>query len=249
MDEFRTKLWKSLQFASSAYFARIFGPHVCPEIRTQLPQLEEIEVMCILGRKVTSAFTAMALGAPSLHFSCLAPRLTTALVLSSRLSRGLARQQKVFITPALVGGGSSGRRRSFSARAQRDEEAAAKAAALNVDAGAPTIFDKIVKREIPATVVYENVKVLAFRDINPQAPVHVVLIPKERDGLTQLSKASERNKDVLGELLFAAKVVAEQEGLVEGFRVVINDGPQGCQSVYHLHLHLLGGRQLKWPPG
>lgn len=131
-----------------------------------------------------------------------------------------------------------------------DEEAAAKAAAkANVDTGAPTIFDKIVSREIPATVVYENEKVLAFRDINPQAPVHVVLIPKQRDGLTQLSKATEGNKDVLGELLFAAKVVAEQEGLEEGFRVVINDGPNGCQSVYHLHLHLLGGRQLKWPPG
>jgi diadenosine tetraphosphate (Ap4A) HIT family hydrolase len=134
-------------------------------------------------------------------------------------------------------------------RARRDEEVEAKVAAENLDTSSPTIFDKIVSKEIPATIVYEDEKVLAFRDINPQAPVHVVLIPKKRDGLTQLSKASERNKDVLGELLYAAKLVAEQEGLQEGFRVVINDGPQGCQSVYHLHLHLIGGRQLKWPPG
>jgi diadenosine tetraphosphate (Ap4A) HIT family hydrolase len=134
-------------------------------------------------------------------------------------------------------------------RARRDEEVEAKIAAENLDTSSPTIFDKIVSKKIPATIVYEDEKVLAFRDINPQAPVHVVLIPKKRDGLTQLSKASERNKDVLGELLYAAKLVAEQEGLQEGFRVVINDGPQGCQSVYHLHLHLIGGRQLKWPPG
>lgn len=143
----------------------------------------------------------------------------------------------------------SGRVFSGLPRAQaRDEEAAAKVA-VGEDHGGPTIFDKIVSKEIPATIVYETEKVLAFRDINPQAPVHVVLIPKQRDGLTQLSKASERNKDVLGELLYAAKVVAEQEELEKGFRVVINDGPEGCQSVYHLHLHLLGGRQLKWPPG
>jgi len=141
--------------------------------------------------------------------------------------------------------------RAASVRAQpRDEEAAAKVAAATVDPGVPTIFDKIISKEIPATIVYETEKVLAFRDINPQAPVHVVLIPKKRDGLTQLSKATEGNKDVLGELLYAAKEVAEQEGLQpDGFRVVINDGPNGCQSVYHLHLHLLGGRQLKWPPG
>lgn len=134
-------------------------------------------------------------------------------------------------------------------RAQAGDEEAAAKVAVGTDQGGPTIFDKIVSKEIPATIVYETEKVLAFRDINPQAPVHVVLIPKQRDGLTQLSKASERNKDVLGELLYAAKVVAEQEELEKGFRVVINDGPDGCQSVYHLHLHLLGGRQLKWPPG
>ncbi|ONK61047.1 uncharacterized protein A4U43_C08F25690 [Asparagus officinalis] len=130
-----------------------------------------------------------------------------------------------------------------------DEEASARAAAASVDSGGPTIFDKIIAKEIPSTIVYEDEKVLAFRDINPQAPVHVVLIPKLRDGLTQLGKAEPRHSVILGHLLYTAKVVAEKEGILDGFRVVINNGPGGCQSVYHLHLHILGGRQMKWPPG
>ncbi|KAF5941089.1 hypothetical protein HYC85_022256 [Camellia sinensis] len=93
------------------------------------------------------------------------------------------------------------------------------------------------------------VPVLAFRDISPQAPTHIVIIPKVRDGLTGLSKAEERHCHILGRLLYTAKLVAKQEGLEEGFRIVINDGPNGCQSVYHLHVHLLGGRQMNWPPG
>eukprot|EP00253_Pinus_taeda_P009209 PITA_09209 len=92
-------------------------------------------------------------------------------------------------------------------------------------------------------------KVLAFRDIAPQAPTHIIIIPKVRDGLTGLSKAEERHEDILGHLLYTAKVIAKQEGLSDGFRIVINDGPTGCQSVYHLHIHLLGGRQMNWPPG
>ncbi|PHT55453.1 Histidine triad nucleotide-binding protein 2, mitochondrial [Capsicum baccatum] len=138
--------------------------------------------------------------------------------------------------------------RSYVAAAH-DEEAAARAAAVNADTGAPTIFDKIIAKEIPASVVYEDQKVLAFRDINPQAPVHVLVIPKSRDGLTELAKAEQRHEDILGHLLYAAKIVAEKEGIVDGFRVVINSGPSACQSVYHLHLHVLGGRQLKWPAG
>ncbi|KAL3687409.1 hypothetical protein R1sor_013718 [Riccia sorocarpa] len=134
-----------------------------------------------------------------------------------------------------------------------EEENALRAAAQNLakqaDAGVPTIFDKILSKEIPATVVYEDDKVLAFRDINPQAPTHIVIIPKNRDGLTQLSKAEERHKDILGHLMYTATLVAKQLGLDDGFRLVINDGVKGCQSVYHLHLHLLGGRQMKWPPG
>ncbi|XVF68372.1 hypothetical protein PTKIN_Ptkin10aG0200200 [Pterospermum kingtungense] len=129
---------------------------------------------------------------------------------------------------------------------KHDEEAAAKAA---VDTGSPTIFDKIIAKEIPSTIVYEDDKVLAFRDINPQAPVHVVIIPKFRDGLTQLGKAEPRHGEILGQLLCAARIVAEKEGILDGFRVVINNGPSACQSVYHLHLHVLGGRQLNWPPG
>ncbi|CAI8595123.1 unnamed protein product [Vicia faba] len=122
-------------------------------------------------------------------------------------------------------------------------------AAIPPDSDSPTIFDKIINKEIPSTVVYEDDKVLAFRDINPQAPVHILIIPKVRDGLTGISKAEERHFDILGRLLYTAKLVAKQEGLAEGYRVVINDGPQGCQSVYHIHVHVIGGRQLNWPPG
>ncbi|KAJ7524780.1 hypothetical protein O6H91_17G021300 [Diphasiastrum complanatum] len=136
-----------------------------------------------------------------------------------------------------------------SVAAMANEEAAATAAVALRDTEAPTIFDKILSKQIPSTVVYEDEKVLAFRDISPQAPTHIILIPKERDGLTQLSKAEERHEEILGHLLYVAKVVAQQEGLDDGFRIVINDGPNGCQSVYHLHLHLLGGRKLGWPPG
>ncbi|PQQ12273.1 14 kDa zinc-binding protein [Prunus yedoensis var. nudiflora] len=117
--------------------------------------------------------------------------------------------------------------------ATNDEEAAAKVATANANSGAPTIFDKIIAKEIPSSIVYEDDKVLAFRDINPQAPVHAEL----------------RHVEILGQLLHAAKIVAEIEGILDGFRVVINNGPEACQSVYHLHLHVLGGRQMKWPPG
>ncbi|KAF4377373.1 hypothetical protein F8388_013719 [Cannabis sativa] len=141
-------------------------------------------------------------------------------------------------------------RRSYChINAINNEEAAAEIAAVDADSGAPTIFDKIIAKEIPASVVYEDDKVLAFRDVNPQAPVHILVIPKLRDGLTQLGKAEPRQVEILGQLLYAAKIVAEKEGIVDGFRVVINNGPNACQSVYHLHLHVLGGRQLKWPPG
>ncbi|EFJ13884.1 hypothetical protein SELMODRAFT_121527 [Selaginella moellendorffii] len=129
------------------------------------------------------------------------------------------------------------------------EEVAAQAASLFKDSGSPTIFDKIIAKVIPSKIVYEDDKVLAFRDLNPQAPTHILIIPKHRDGLTQLSKAEERHKEILGELLYASTVVAKKEKLDDGYRIVINDGPQGCQSVYHLHIHLVGGRQMKWPPG
>ncbi|KAK4485601.1 hypothetical protein RD792_008244 [Penstemon davidsonii] len=123
------------------------------------------------------------------------------------------------------------------------------AALAAVPSDSPTIFDKIINKEIPANIVYEDDKVLAFRDINPQAPTHILIIPKVKDGLSGISKAEEKHCEILGRLLYTAKLVAKQLGLEEGFRLVINDGPSGCQSVYHLHIHLLGGRQMNWPPG
>ncbi|XP_002520586.2 14 kDa zinc-binding protein [Ricinus communis] len=123
------------------------------------------------------------------------------------------------------------------------------AALAAIPSDSPTIFDKIIDKEIPSTIVYEDDKVLAFRDISPQAPIHIIIIPKVKDGLTGLSKAEERHVDILGRLLYTAKLVAKLEGLENGFRIVINDGPSGCQSVYHIHVHLLGGRQMNWPPG
>eukprot|EP00604_Paraphysomonas_vestita_P000954 CAMPEP_0174818208 /NCGR_PEP_ID=MMETSP1107-20130205/839_1 /TAXON_ID=36770 /ORGANISM="Paraphysomonas vestita, Strain GFlagA" /LENGTH=138 /DNA_ID=CAMNT_0016029737 /DNA_START=81 /DNA_END=497 /DNA_ORIENTATION=- len=115
---------------------------------------------------------------------------------------------------------------------------------------APTFFDKIVSKEIPAQIIYEDDLSLAFRDINPQGPVHFLVIPKNKDGLNRLSSAREDHKSLLGHLLYTAQHVAAAEGLKEdGFRIVINDGKNGAQSVYHLHLHVIGGRQLTWPPG
>jgi len=125
-----------------------------------------------------------------------------------------------------------------------------RAAAMAAPGASTTIFDKIVNKEIPSTVVYEDEKALAFRDVNPQAPIHILVIPKVRGNLSQLSKAQESDKEIMGHLMWVAKLVADQEKLSEqGFRIVVNDGPAGCQSVYHLHLHILGGRQMKWPPG
>ncbi|GAB5029724.1 Hypothetical protein NocV09_00103380 [Nannochloropsis oceanica] len=118
------------------------------------------------------------------------------------------------------------------------------------DAGSPTIFDKIAKGEIHTDFIYEDDLCVAFKDLSPQGPVHFLVIPKEKQGLTRLSKATEGNKALLGHLLYVAQHVAKEQGLVPGgFRVVINDGVDGSQSVYHLHLHVIGGRQMRWPPG
>ncbi|RLN49504.1 hypothetical protein BBJ28_00016023 [Nothophytophthora sp. Chile5] len=130
-------------------------------------------------------------------------------------------------------------------RAKADAAAAAGAAAVVGE----TIFDKIINGQIPAKIAYEDEQCLAFHDVSPQAPVHILIIPKNRDGLTQLANAEERHEGILGHLLYAAKLVAKQQNLDNGFRIVINDGADGCQSVFHLHLHLLGGRKLGWPPG
>lgn len=110
-----------------------------------------------------------------------------------------------------------------------------------------TIFSKIIRREIPADIVYEDNLCLAFRDINPQAPVHVLVIPKEP--IARLSDAESQNHALMGHLLLTVKRVADQLGLEQGYRVVINNGDDGGQTVNHLHLHVLGGRTLSWPPG
>merc|ERR1712193_432793 len=110
-----------------------------------------------------------------------------------------------------------------------------------------TLFDKIIAKEIPADVIYEDDAALAFRDISPQAPVHFLVIPKAR--IPMLQKAADDDSQLLGHLLNVARKVADQEKLEKGYRVVINNGEHGAQSVYHIHIHVMGGRQMAWPPG
>ncbi|WP_329740668.1 histidine triad nucleotide-binding protein [Dyella sp. A6] len=111
-----------------------------------------------------------------------------------------------------------------------------------------TIFGKIIRREIPADIVYENDEILAFRDVNPQAPVHVLFIPKRP--LATLNEAGPDDAGLLGRLLLACADYAKQEGFAEqGYRTVINCNEHGGQTVFHLHVHLLAGRPLHWPPG
>ena len=110
-----------------------------------------------------------------------------------------------------------------------------------------TIFAKIIRREIPADIVYEDDRCLAFRDVNPQAPVHILVIPKQP--IARLVDAGENDEALLGHLMLAAGKVAADEGIGDAFRVVVNNGAGVGQSVFHLHLHVLGGRSFTWPPG
>ena len=110
-----------------------------------------------------------------------------------------------------------------------------------------TIFAKIIDREIPAKIAYEDDLCLAFHDISPQAPTHVLVIPKKE--IASLAAAADEDVELLGHLLRVTRDLAKQLGLTEGYRVVANCGRDGGQSVDHLHLHLLGGRALRWPPG
>lgn len=113
---------------------------------------------------------------------------------------------------------------------------------------AGTIFDKIIAREIPADIVFEDEHVLGFRDINPQAPVHVLFIPKR--AIATLNDLGEGDEVVVGRLAMAAAAFAKREGFAQdGYRVVMNCNRDGGQTVFHIHLHLLGGRPLAWPPG
>lgn len=112
----------------------------------------------------------------------------------------------------------------------------------------PTLFEKICTKEIPAAIVHEDHLCVAFRDIAPQAPVHILIVP--RKPLPRLGLAEAYDQAMLGHLLLTAAALARREGLAEsGYRLVINNGPDGGEAVPHLHLHLLGGRQLGWPPG
>ncbi|MGN2252227.1 histidine triad nucleotide-binding protein [Frateuria sp. GZRe12] len=111
-----------------------------------------------------------------------------------------------------------------------------------------TIFGKIIRREIPADIVFENDDVVGFRDLNPQAPVHVLFIPKKP--LPTLDDAQPADAELLGKVLLAAADYARQEGLAgQGYRTVINCNEHGGQTVFHLHVHLLAGRRMAWPPG
>ena len=111
-----------------------------------------------------------------------------------------------------------------------------------------TLFQKIADKEIPSNIIYEDDRVVAFKDIDPQAPTHVLVVP--RKPIPRISEAGPEDHQVLGHLLLKAAEVARQLGLEKsGYRLVVNNGPHGGEAVPHLHLHILGGRQMKWPPG
>jgi histidine triad (HIT) family protein len=111
-----------------------------------------------------------------------------------------------------------------------------------------TLFEKIIARELPASIVYEDDMVVAFRDINPQAPTHVLIVP--RKSIPRIAEATREDQQVLGHLLLKAAEVANKLGLAQsGFRLVFNNGPNAGEAVPHLHCHILGGRHMSWPPG
>lgn len=110
-----------------------------------------------------------------------------------------------------------------------------------------TIFSKIIRKEAPANIVYEDDLCMAFKDMFPCAPVHILVIPKKP--IPRLCDASEEDKSVLGHLMLVANQVAADAGVGDKFRLVVNNGADAGQSVFHLHLHVIGGRRLQWPPG
>ncbi len=112
---------------------------------------------------------------------------------------------------------------------------------------AKTLFEKIIARELPATLVYEDEHCVAIKDINPGAPMHLLLIP--RKPIPRLCDAGPDDQALLGHLMLTAGKIAADNGYGEAFRLVVNNGAEAGQSVFHLHLHLIGGRPLKWPPG
>ncbi|MES2794200.1 MAG: histidine triad nucleotide-binding protein [Planctomycetota bacterium] len=112
---------------------------------------------------------------------------------------------------------------------------------------AKTIFKRIIDKEIPAKIVYEDDLCLAFHDVNPQAPVHILVIPKKE--IPSTAQLTDEDQQLAGHLVLTVAKIAKQVGLEQGYRVIVNCGPWGGQTVDHLHFHLLGGRPLHWPPG
>ena len=110
-----------------------------------------------------------------------------------------------------------------------------------------TLFTKIIRREIPADILYEDDLCVCFKDINPQAPLHALLVP--RQPVEKLSDSKKDDQSLLGHLLLTAAEVAQQQGYADAFRIVINNGADAGQTVFHLHIHILAGRRLNWPPG
>lgn len=111
-----------------------------------------------------------------------------------------------------------------------------------------TIFKKIIDKEIPADIVHEDEQCIAFRDIDPKAPTHIILIPKKE--IPSMAEIDENDKELIGHLYLVASKIAKDEGVSDsGYRLVVNTNKEGGQEVYHLHVHLLGGRQMNWPPG
>ena len=110
------------------------------------------------------------------------------------------------------------------------------------------LFCKIINKEIPASVVFEDEKMIAFNDINPQAPIHILLIPREH--FSSLNEIPEEKKNILSHLLLKARQIAQEKGIAEkGYRIVLNTARDSGQEVLHIHFHLLGGRRMQWPPG
>ena len=110
-----------------------------------------------------------------------------------------------------------------------------------------TIFKRVIDGEIPADILYQDDRCLAFRDLHPQAPTHVLVIPKKE--IPSLADLTPEDEPLVGHLLLVVRALAEQLGLAQGYRVIANCGPDGGQTVDHLHFHLLGGRPMQWPPG
>ena len=110
-----------------------------------------------------------------------------------------------------------------------------------------TIFQKIIDKEIPADIVYEDNSCLAFKDINPVAPVHILIIPKKK--IEKISDSNQEDKELLGHLILVAGDIAKDLGIEDAFRLVVNNGAGAQQTVFHLHIHLIAGREFHWPPG